>query len=363
MGGDYAAAAKKGASQAQQVADRFHLLQNVRERLKEVMGRKQDCLPEVEEHTPDAIPAKAQGIKEKSAHVLTDLQAGVEPEKHYRAIPPYPYQRPAGMSYYELQKLVRRNKRVSHYKDVRTLLEQGFSQKAIVRKLKLARTTVRKFAQAETYPEMHHPKQGEKRSILDPYKCYILQRWQQGCRNSVQLSDEIKTRGYAGSASLLRVFLASLRKKHLVAESADVLTVDASQHTLEIPVSLPPKPRIIRRMSSTRASWLSIGQFEKLDEKQRKYVEQIRKAHPDLEAAYQLGQGFVMMLAERRGADLDAWLIQAEHSGLPEFKKLECLQASPQANIGRVGHLTLQTDQSLDGVKGDHLTFTHNSIC
>jgi transposase len=29
-----------------------------------------------------------------------------------------------------------------------------------------------------------------------------------------------------------------------------------------------------------------------------------------------------MMLAERRGADLDAWLIQAEHSGLPEFKKM-----------------------------------------
>jgi transposase len=52
------------------------------------------------------------------------------------------------------------------------------------------------------------------------------------------------------------------------------------------------------------------------------YVEQIRKAHPELEMAYQIGQGLVMMLAERRGNDLDSRLTQAEHSGLPEFKKM-----------------------------------------
>lgn len=69
-------------------------------------------------------------------------------------------------------------------------------------------------------------------------------------------------------------------------------------------------------------AFLFVRKPEKLDEKQRKYIEQIRKAHPDLEMAYQLGQGFVMMLAERRDTDLDSWLTQAEHSGLPEFKKM-----------------------------------------
>jgi len=99
------------------------------------------------------------------------------------------------------------------------------------------------------------------------------------------------------------------------------LTFDASQHTIEIPEPLPPKLRITHCMSSTRASWLFVSQFEKLDEKQRKYVEQIRQGHGDLEAAYQLGQAFVMMLAERPDEDLDAWLTQAEQSGLPELKK------------------------------------------
>jgi transposase len=106
------------------------------------------------------------------------------------------------------------------------------------------------------------------------------------------------------------------------AGSADVLTFDASTQTIEIPADVPPPPCVKPRMSSTRASWLFVSKPEQLDEKQHKYVEQIRQGHHDLEIAYQLGQGLVMMLSERREANLDTWLTQAEHSGLPEFKKM-----------------------------------------
>jgi len=321
-GGDYAAAARKGASQAQQVADKFHLLKNLRERLKDLMDRRDSCLPEVEEQRADAVPAKAQGINASRVHRVTEPPAEPEAKKHYRTIPPTPYQRPPGVSYIELQKQGRRAKRYARYEDVRTLSRQGVSIREIARRLKLSRETIRRFLRAEEFPEMASARRGQQGSILNQYKPYIFQRWQQGCRNSVQLYDEIKTRGYAGSTSLLRNFLASLRKKHVEAGSAEVLTFDASTQTIEIPDSLPPKPCVTRRMSSTRASWLFVSQREKLDEKQRKYIEQIRQGHPDLEMAYQLGQGFVMMLAERRDTDLDAWLTQAEHSGLPEFKKM-----------------------------------------
>jgi transposase len=169
---------------------------------------------------------------------------------------------------------------------------------------------------------MHHPKRGEKRSLLGPYKCYLLHRWQQGCTNGVQLYDEIKAYGFTGSAALLRMFLAELRKKHQEAGSASVLTLNASTQVLEIPPSLPSKPRITCRMSATRASWLFVSQAGKLDVKQKQHVGQMSAGHPDLERAYQPSQDFVMMLAERRGADLDTWLTQAEQSGLPEFKKM-----------------------------------------
>ncbi len=321
-GGEYAAAAKQGAPQAQQVADRFHLLKNLRERLKELMDRKQSCLPEVEEHTSDAIPAKAQGIKGKSLSQIAELAEDPELEKHYRTIPPFPYQRPPGMSYDAFQKQVRRDKRVARYEDVRTLFEQGLSQRAIARKLRLSRKTVCTFVRAEAYPERHQSTAGASRSLLDPYKGYLLQRWQQGCRNSVQLYDEITARGFKGSAPLLRKFLAELRKKHQQAGSASVLTLDATTLALEIPPDLPAKPHIACRMSATRASWLFVCQAGKLDEKQKQHIGHIRAGHPDLEKAYQLSQEFVMMLAEHRQADLASWLIQAEQSGLPEFKKM-----------------------------------------
>jgi len=204
-GGEYAAAGRRGAPQAQQIADRFHLLKNLRERLKEVMDRKQSCLPEVEERASDAIPAKAQGIKDKSVQQKAENHADPALEKRYRTIPPSPYHRPAGMSYNEFQKQVRRDKRLARYEDVRTLFEQGLSQRAIARKLKLSRATVGKFVQAEVYPERHQSKEGARRSLLDPYKGYLLQRWQQGCRNSVQLYDEITTCGFKGSAPLLEI--------------------------------------------------------------------------------------------------------------------------------------------------------------
>jgi predicted DNA-binding protein (UPF0251 family) len=291
----------------------------LRERLKELMDRKHSCLPEVEEHASDAIPAKAQGLKDASVSPQAEPQAEPEPEKHYRTIPPYPYQRPAGMSYDAFQKQVRRDKRFARYEQVRLLFAQGLSQRAIAHRLSLSRRTVSKFVQAEVYPEMHHSER--RASLLDPYKCYLLQRWQHGCRNSIQLYDEITTRGFVGSAPLLRKFLAELRKKHQQAGSASVLTLDPSTQAIELPPSLPPKPRIPCRMSATRASWLFVSQARKLNAKQTLHVEQIRAVHPDLERAYHLSQEFVMMLAEHRAADLDNWLTQAEHSGLPEFKK------------------------------------------
>src|SRR6266516_5667212 len=171
-GGDYAAAARKGAPQAQQVADKFHLLKNLRERIKDLMDRRHSCLPEVEDARSDAIPARAQGIKGSRIRDLPAPPTREATEKHYRTIPPTPYARPACDNSAQLQKQGRRARRNALYEDVRTLAKQGLSQRAIARKLKLARATVSKFAQAEEYPEMHHPKRGEKRSILNPYKRY-----------------------------------------------------------------------------------------------------------------------------------------------------------------------------------------------
>jgi transposase len=74
-------------------------------------------------------------------------------------------------------------------------------------------------------------------------------------------------------------------------------------------------------MTPTRAAWLFVSQPTKLDEKQRRHINDIRTAHPDLETAYELSQRFVLMLTERRGSELDGWLMQAKQSGIVELQR------------------------------------------
>lgn len=206
------------------------------------------------------------------------------------------------MSSAQCQKQIRRDKRVARYEEVQTLSKQGMGIREIARHLKMSRQTIRRFVHAEEFPESASGKRGERGSILNQYKFHIFQRWRQGCRNSVQFYDEIKARRYSGSASLLRNFLARLRKKHWEAESEEGHIFDTVAQAIETSPVLPPKQRVARRMFSAHASWLMVSQLKKLSEKQQKHVESIRKAHPDLELAYQLGQEFVMMLAEHRAA-------------------------------------------------------------
>src|SRR6266496_1493717 len=177
-GGEYAAAARKGAPQAQQIADKFHLLKNLREGLKEVMARKQKVLPEVEEISSDGIPLRAQGKRQASA--LSEAPQSQEPEKYWRSMSKEPRRPSAGA-----RSQVSRANRSARYEAVRALHQQAISEREIARRLKMSRNTVHKFLAAESFPERsRRPYPG---SILDPYKPYILDHWKAGCWNGTQL--------------------------------------------------------------------------------------------------------------------------------------------------------------------------------
>ena len=318
-GGEYAAAARRGAPQAQQVADKFHLLLNLREKLKAFLARKQKLLPQVEDPPCDAIPDKARGGRSLAP---PSLPAEAEQERkafrkmlpHLRAAssradPVPPEETPAQVS---------RANRYARDEAVQTLHRAAFSQREIARRLSLSRNTVRKFLTTETFPERRQPPY--RGSILDPYKPYLLDRWRAGCWNGAQLEAEIRLRGYIGSAALVRLFICDLRKQHQAAGTATALHLEASGSQVTRSASSSPKPSPTRRMSPTRASWLYMCPPDKLDERQRGLVEQLHAAHPDLENAYQLSQAFVSMLAEHRGEALDDWRLQAKQSGIRELK-------------------------------------------
>jgi len=292
-GGEYAAAAKKEAPQALQIADKFHLLFNLREKLKELMARKQKLLPQVEVITSKAM---ADTAREGPSASASSSSCPVGGEKSFRHMSPYPQATPSGSVPLPPEETPSHISRSNRYEAVRALHQQLVSQREIARRLSLSRNTVRKFLQAETFPERSRsPYRG---SILDPYKPYLLERWKSGCWNGAQLLEEIKKLGYTGSDALFRSFLTQVRTQHQAAGTALALELSTAQGSVSASGALPPKPAPKRRMSPSRASWLCMCQPDKLDEQQRPLVEQLRVAHPDLETAYQLSQAFVSMLAD-----------------------------------------------------------------
>ena len=174
-GGEYAAAAKKGAPQAQQIADKFHLVKNLRDGLKELMARKQKVLPEVEEASSDGIPLRAQGKRPASA--LEASPKPDEPEKQWRSMSKEPRHIAASSEHSSVApsgSQVSRANRAARYEAVRALHQQAISAREIARRLHMSRQTVQKFLVAESFPERSTPPY--RGSILDPYKPYILDR-------------------------------------------------------------------------------------------------------------------------------------------------------------------------------------------
>ncbi len=158
--GNYADGARRGAPQAVQVADRFHLLLNLQTALVRFFERKQDCLKrlaQAQEH--ETIPAQAP----------TPCELAAPPE-------------PKPLTQTAVQAQARRARRKERYEHVLHLHEQGASQVAIAALVGLDRDTVRRYLRAPGFPEIVRP--GRHKSKLDPYKDDLNLRLQAGQRNA-----------------------------------------------------------------------------------------------------------------------------------------------------------------------------------
>lgn len=92
--------------------------------------------------------------------------------------------------------------------DIKSLYKQGLSIKAIARRLKISRNTVRK-ALREGPPRYERPQRASK---LNPFKDYLIQRltdFPELC--AITLFEEIKALGYTGGITILKDFTAPYR--------------------------------------------------------------------------------------------------------------------------------------------------------
>jgi len=95
----------------------------------------------------------------------------------------------------------RRDKHIALYNEVIELRQKGLSTEEIAKRVGKSPRTIRHWLQQGEYRErVRH-----RRSLLDAHSPYIAQRWDEGCRNVMELWRELVALGYRGSYKSLTV--------------------------------------------------------------------------------------------------------------------------------------------------------------
>ncbi|MEV4517869.1 ISL3 family transposase [Dactylosporangium sp. NPDC049525] len=262
--GAYAEAARRGAPGAVQVADRWHLWHNLAQHVEKTVARHQRCLaPPPEPPTPQPT-LDAEAVAALAAVATRD------------------------------GRLAQRTR--DRFEQVHRLLNEGRSIKAIVRDLGLARETVRRYARATDIEDLvAAARTGARGSILDPYLEHLHQRWAAGGTDAKALFNELRGMGYPGSYSVLRDYLRALRPLTTVPPAA-------------------PRPPKVRHV----VNWLlRHPQRMEPDDQIGLAAVRARCQHLDRLAAHVTA--FAVILTQRRGHELDAWINAVTDDDQPDL--------------------------------------------
>ena len=176
---EYGRGAATGAPKAAQVADRWHLLLNVRQMVERWLAGAHARLRRL----PAAPVAGERSVRR--AHACPRTRAETAARSDYRM------------------------RRTAVYEEVRRRHLAGEALLAIGRAMGLARGTVRKFAHARSFPE--RATRAPRPSILDRYLAHLEARRAAGCENAMALWRELRALGFAGTHRQVHRWLADRR--------------------------------------------------------------------------------------------------------------------------------------------------------
>ncbi len=227
---DYIAGISQGAPDAIQVADRWHLLLNLREALQRLLELHSKLLRSVARQ----VAGEPEPGDSEDGNISTDVVPTAR-ERRFAA--------------------------------VKRLAAEGYSQRAIARHLHLGRSTVRRYLRRDEIPRWQSRR--ARTWILQPFIPYLEMRWTAGCHNALQLWHEIQQQGYSGSYATLTRFLRPYRKVH--PRRQRFFTAAAS-----------------RVPSTCQVSWLLMQSAEHLTPAQLHYRNALCQASTELESALAL---------------------------------------------------------------------------
>lgn len=277
----YAEGIHQGAPQAVQVVDRFHLVKNLREAVEAFLHDQRAALQAAAALTAQALTVVAGPVstprmyrgRHQCSQVWQQRQAAAQQQRHAAW--------------------------VMTYEAIHTLHAQGTPVTTIAQQLGISRPTVRAYLRRTQPPSPRSPQRSGQ--VLRPYMTSLIQRWREGCTDSMQLWREMRALGYAHSARTVSRFITRLRQASAAGWAPE---------TQASPYTHPQGP------SARAVSFTWVCPETKRAQDAQLYVDQLLQAHPVIAQAYTRSQAFLALVRERRGADLEAWMTETSASGI-----------------------------------------------
>jgi len=277
----YAEGIHQGAPQAVQVVDRFHLVKNLREAVEAFLHDQRAAL---------------QAAAALTAQALTVVAGPVSTPRMYRG------RHQGSQAWQQRQEAAQQQRHaawVTTYEAIHTLHAQGTPVTTMAQQLGISRPTVRAYLRRTQPPSPRSPQRSGQ--VLRPYMTYLIQRWREGCTDSMQLWREMRALGYAHSARTVSRFITRLRQASAAGWAPE---------TQASPYTRPQGP------SARAVSFTWVCPETKRAQDAQLYVDQLLQAHPVIAQAYTLSQAFLALVRERRGADLETWMMETSASGI-----------------------------------------------
>lgn len=299
-GGAFADGARQAASQATQVADRFHLLQNLGQTLDQLLTREQAVLTRVADSLAGPARADAAG-----GALEPPLEVEAAPASGPSETPATSDTPAASITRLERQHAAVEVRRQARYEQVVALAGAGHSLREVARRAGVSRGTVRRYLQAGQYQSC--AKHARRPHGCDAYATYLRQRWEEGEHNSAVLLAEIQEQRFIGAASTVRQYVRGWRTgpRH-----------PGRRRHGEDAHGTPPRQR---HYSPRQTRWILLRPADELDADERAYREALCQESATIATAQVLAQDFGRIVRARADTELEAWLSAAAKSRITEL--------------------------------------------
>ena len=288
--GPYAEAVRRGAPQATQVADRFHLILNLRGAVEQELSRVRPRLTVVQ-------PVSASAVRSR--------QARVGPRS------------PVARYHVEVIQ-ERRTAQAQRFAVVKRLQASGLTGQAIMRETGISRGTLRKWLRASELPP--RKRMAPRPGMPDFYREHLRRRWTEGCQDGRRLMAEIQALGFVGCYSGLARLLAPWRDP---AQEPLETDTDSASNTAGVPDASDDAHAsvYVRHVSPRQAAALLSQPRPLLTARQAEIVDGLKARCPGFTTMRRLVLSFRTILRVGKVNTLHRWLARAQATSIRPLQR------------------------------------------